>query len=57
MSLVGPLLPQAGLAQCPKRVEADIEEAENYHSTSRARIIAGLSGFLVLSQSFDGPDR
>jgi len=25
-------------------------------SGSRARIIAGLSGFLILTQSFDGPD-
>jgi hypothetical protein len=27
------------------------------HSASRARIIAGLSGFLTLSQSREGPDR
>jgi hypothetical protein len=27
------------------------------HSTSRARIIAGLSGFLIFSQSRDGSDR
>jgi hypothetical protein len=28
-----------------------------YHSAPRARIMAGLSGFLTLSQSRDGPDR
>jgi hypothetical protein len=28
-----------------------------HHSTSRALIIAGLSGFFTLSQSRDGPDR
>lgn len=28
-----------------------------YHSASPARIIAGLSGFFTLIQSFDGPDR
>ena len=28
-----------------------------HHSASRARIIAGLSGFLILSQSRDGRDR
>jgi hypothetical protein len=28
-----------------------------HHSASRARIIAGLSGFFTLSQSRDGPDR
>jgi hypothetical protein len=28
-----------------------------YHSASRARIIAGLSGFFTLIQSRDGPDR
>jgi hypothetical protein len=27
-----------------------------YHSASRAWIIAGLAGFLILSQSRDGPD-
>jgi hypothetical protein len=54
---LGPFLPHARLAQCPELVEADIEEAETYHSASRARIIAGLSGFLTLSQSRDGPDR
>jgi hypothetical protein len=27
-----------------------------YHSTSRARIMAGLSGFLILSQCRDCPD-
>jgi hypothetical protein len=27
------------------------------HSASRARIIAGLSGFFTLSQSRDGPER
>jgi hypothetical protein len=27
------------------------------HSTSRARIIAGLSGFFALIQSREGPDR
>jgi hypothetical protein len=29
----------------------------SHRSASRARIIAGLSGFLILSQSRDGPDR
>jgi hypothetical protein len=29
----------------------------DHHSASRARIIAGLSGFFTLSQSRDGPDR
>jgi hypothetical protein len=29
----------------------------SYHSPARARRIAGLSGFLTLSQSRDGPDR
>jgi hypothetical protein len=28
-----------------------------HHSASRARIIAGLSGFFTLSQSRDGPGR
>jgi hypothetical protein len=28
-----------------------------YQSASRARTIAGLSGFVTLSQSRDGPDR
>jgi hypothetical protein len=28
-----------------------------HHSASRARIIAGLSGFFTLIQSRDGPDR
>jgi hypothetical protein len=31
--------------------------AISHRSASRARIIAGLSGFLILSQSRDGPDR
>jgi hypothetical protein len=30
--------------------------AIGHHSASRARIIAGLSGFLTLIQSRDGPD-
>jgi hypothetical protein len=53
----GPFLPHARLAQCPELAEADIEEADAYNSASRARIIAGLSGFFTLIQSRDGPDR
>jgi hypothetical protein len=37
-----------GLSFCPCR---------HHHSASRARIIAGLSGFLILSQPRHGPDR
>jgi hypothetical protein len=57
MSLLGPFLPRPRLARCPELVKADIEEAGPYHSASRARIIAGLSGFFTLTQSRDGPDR
>jgi hypothetical protein len=41
----------------PRSVEADIEEAKTYHFASRARTIAGLSGFFTLIQSRDGPER
>ncbi len=33
------------------------EDRRTYHSASRARIIAELSGFLTLTQSLDGPER
>jgi hypothetical protein len=34
-----------------------VTSCDVHHSASRARIIAGLSGFLTLIQSRDGPDR
>jgi hypothetical protein len=33
------------------------DPSTSHHSASRARIIAGLSGFFTLIQSRDGPDR
>jgi hypothetical protein len=33
------------------------DRADDYQRTSRCRAIAGLSGFVTLIQSRDGPDR
>jgi hypothetical protein len=41
----------------PRRREAAWGHCPNRAKWSRARIIAGLSGFLTLIQSRDGPDR
>jgi ABC-type uncharacterized transport system substrate-binding protein len=39
------------------RVVATAATSSDHHSASRARIIAGLSGFFTLIQSFEGPER